>query len=431
LSVRIERSIATRRRWLIVVGLALAVASTLGANGFSPVSASTGWAATTGHLVTARYGQTAILLNTGKVLVAGGTDASGGILASAELFDPTAGTWAATGSLGTARSGHTATLLTSGKVLVAGGYGSAGNLSSAELFTPSSGTWAATGSLAATRVLHTSTLLDGAADCHPAAPATPATYCGKVLVSGGLSLASAELYDPTAATWSATGSMAAGRWGHTATLLTSGKVLVAGGHRPLTSPPVNAPVTATAEIYDPSAGTWSTTGSMNTPRTGHTATLLDGTSDCHPASPATPAAYCGRVLVAGDDVTTDYLQYNPIRSEVYDPALGTWAVAGPMATSRWGHSATLLSSGKVLVAGGCCALPLLYGSLATAEIYDPAGVVVSGAPVQGTWSSTTSMGTSRSYHTATWLTGNTVLVTTGMTDPGMPAAINTAEIYTP
>src|SRR5438128_489780 len=117
------------------------------------------------------------------------------------------------------------------------------------------GTWSATGSMATVRDLHTATLLAS----------------GKVLVAGGDNssgaLASAELYDPALGTWSATGSMATARDLHTATLLpSSGKVLVAGGF--------NGSPLASAELYDPVAGSWVTTGGMNTARDYHTATLL-------------------------------------------------------------------------------------------------------------------------------------------------------------
>src|SRR5437867_1116503 len=103
------------------------------------------WSAT-GSLATGRYGATATLLPSGKVLVAGGYNA--GPLASAELYDPVAGTWSATGSMATPRYAATATRLTNGKVLVAGGYSTSGPVASAELYDPTAGTWSATGSLA-------------------------------------------------------------------------------------------------------------------------------------------------------------------------------------------------------------------------------------------------------------------------------------------
>jgi len=68
-----------------------------------------------------------------------------------------------------------------------------------------------------------------------------------------------------------TGSLLVARdhW-HTATLLSTGKVLVAGG--------VGSPATylSSAELYDPVAGTYSSTGSMNVSREAHTATAIAG-----------------------------------------------------------------------------------------------------------------------------------------------------------
>ena len=93
-----------------------------------------------------------------------------------------------------------------------------------------------------------------------------------VLVAGGISkqgnaLARAELYDPASGTWTATGTLNRPRVAHTATLLSDGMVLVAGGGG-------GNGATASAELYDPASGTWSVGGSLNTARELHTATLL-------------------------------------------------------------------------------------------------------------------------------------------------------------
>ena len=93
-----------------------------------------------------------------------------------------------------------------------------------------------------------------------------------VLVAGGFdtglnALDSAELYDPASGTWTATGSLNTARYYHTATLLPNGMVLVAGGVD-------TTAAFASAELYDPASGTWTATGSLNTARITHTATLL-------------------------------------------------------------------------------------------------------------------------------------------------------------
>src|SRR5439155_9950566 len=107
--------------------------------------------------------------------------------------------------------------------LVTGGNNSNGTMKSTELYDPTSGTWSTTGNLNTDRAFHTATLLPN----------------GKVLVAGGFSCApppqtcadvsSAELYDPAMGTWTSIGSLNARRSGQTATLLTNGKVLLAGG----------------------------------------------------------------------------------------------------------------------------------------------------------------------------------------------------------
>jgi WD40 repeat protein len=217
-------------------------------------------------------------------------------------------------------------LLPSGKVLVAGGVNVSGTLASAELYDPTSRTWTATGSLATARSNHTATLLPN----------------GHVLVASGVDnmlnvLASAELYDPASGTWTATGSLATARDAAPATLLPNGKVLVAGGFN-----------SAIAELYDPASGTWTATGSLGAARLDPSATLLPN----------------GQVLVAGGLDNT----YNVLASaELYDPASGTWTATGSLDHRSIAHTATLLPNGKVLVAGGGDPYTGFY--VASAELY--------------------------------------------------------------
>jgi Galactose oxidase, central domain len=90
----------------------------------------------TGSMATERYVPTATLLPNGKVLIAGGTNATSGALSSAELYDPSTGSFTPTGSLNTPRYWAAATLLNNGLVLVAGGYNASGFVGTAELYDP-------------------------------------------------------------------------------------------------------------------------------------------------------------------------------------------------------------------------------------------------------------------------------------------------------
>ena len=313
---------------------------------FDPASLT--WAST-GDMIEARSGHTALLLRDGSVLVAGGGDPNGsGGGRSAELYDPATGNWTPTDGMTQARAGHTATLLPGGTVLVAGGNGGGGPFrDSAELYDPASGTWSPTGDMIQGRANHSAILLRD----------------GTVLVAGGVfgndrgpccgPLSSAELYDPRTGSWTSTASMIELQGGQSATLLRDGRVLVVGeingGIDSGASPP---------ELYDPRTETWTRTLNMVELRSEFTAELLGD----------------GRVLVAGGD--TDQGRGVVATVELYDPRTESWIPAERMiAPRRWGQVAIRLADGRVLVVGGAMSadgrdVPVVLSS-PSAEIFDP------------------------------------------------------------
>lgn len=324
-------------------------------------------------LMTARKFHTASTLSTGAVLITGGADSLNAPLGSAELYDPASDKFTATTlPMNQPRAFHTATLLSDGRVLIAGGQGRDPRtgqlvaLDTAEIYNPSNQSFTLVSCtvngvttndcMTSPRISHTATFLSS----------------GKVLIAGGANYVngigvienSAELFDPVSNSFSPTGSMLDAHELHTATLLNSGTVLLVGGLVGSGSP------NSTGEIYDPASGlftfVWS---SMSATRFEHTATLLGS----------------GKVLLVGGASSTT--------ADLYNPRKAAFAKAsGSMTTLRFQHTATLLGNGSVLIAGGSGSVG--GASLASAEVANPRA---------SSFSATGAMSWARAGHTATLL----------------------------
>jgi hypothetical protein len=293
--------------------------------------------ATASMTVVPTDGMTATRLQDGRVLIAGGEDSAQTPLASAQLYDPTSGTFNLTGSMTTARSGQTATLLPNGKVLIAGGDADAGAtsgkaLSSAELYDPDTGMFSLTGSMITDRDSASAILL---AD-------------GRVLTTGGASscalgkpLAASDIYDPNTGMFVAGGSLLIARGGYpSVVLLDDGRVLVLGGSSSCSQ---EEPL-ASAELYDVETGRFAATGSMAIARDSQSAVRLAD----------------GQVLVVGG---ADH------SAEVYQPQTRSFIRTGSSVVDLDGASATLLPDGQVLLAGG--GMDASGAALPAAELYQP------------------------------------------------------------
>jgi uncharacterized protein YjbI with pentapeptide repeats len=292
-----------------------------------------------------------------------------------------------TGNMVTARRNHIVLALPNGKILITGGAGNADGdaasaLASAELYDPVAHTFTAIGPMNVARVDHTMTLL----------------LNGLVLITGGYNIegdiASAELFDPTANSFTLIpASMVSQRAEHAATLLANGKVLLTGGN-------TNTTTLNTAEIYDPVANTFTPSSQLMTAaRQIHHADLLPN----------------GQVLISGGfDVNNNALN----SAEIYDPVADTFTQTGPMTTGRGNHASALLYNGQVLVAGGLTGPGTGLVLTATAEMYNPA---------TGSFTPTGSMSIARGHYAGIVLDDGTIFISGGAT---LPAGTN-ADVYNP
>lgn len=344
----------------------------------APAYATSTWT-NQGSLPTKVNMHDAILLDDGKVFIAGGAGHSGLSITQTQLYTDgsgSSGSWAWQDGLNTSRMMHTVNYVTINtttgekRVLAAGGFSGSNPTNKAELWDQSTNNWTnTTSNMTSNRGYHASSMLSN----------------GKVFLTGGYNNNSfptntTEVYDPLADTWTAKANMStARRWHQQITFTDSNsneKVMVIGG---LDS---NAARLSSTEIYDPSTNTWSNGPSLSYARYNFAAVKLND----------------GRILVIGADL-------NPTKSEVYNPATNAWTTYTTHYSANH-PKAVVLGSGasyKVLAAGG--------DYTANAQLFDPS---------TNTWGpADNNMNTLRGRFSLTLLSDGNVLAAGGKNSGGV------------
>jgi N-acetylneuraminic acid mutarotase len=338
-----------------------------------------------------------VLLPDGSVLTVGDPSAT----TFAEKFNPSTELWTSASAFAASdvpllpSQRHSATLV-GNKVVVVGGATSSGLNNKTWIYDTTLQTWSA-GRDALTRHIAHSAIALGA---------------GKLLVLGGdctlgsavaCTSGSVEEYDVSANTWTAKAPMPTPLQSMSATLLQDGRILLAGGSDNFSS-------TNLVQIYDPVSNTWAArTNSMNESRYYHSATLLQD----------------GRVLVSGgNSVSRNTGNGNVVvpskTAEIFDPRTNVWAFVASMSVERVLHSASVLSDGRVIAAGGAGKGGTSANATDTVEIYDP---------LTNTWALACSLRNLRYGHTTTMLADGARFLVSGGLNPS--ASLRSAEIFTP
>jgi hypothetical protein len=324
----------------------------------------------------------AVQLDNGKVLVAGGFDITNQFFDFYDtyLYDPATNTWSQTGDIKTPRVSSPLVKLQNGQALFIGRASELGQrypwqtpypLPASELYDVASGTW-----------------IDQGETFLREAPRAAVLPSGQVLVTGGYAhtrtpTASSWLYTlnpstngvpSTSGTWTTGPNLLFDRANHTATTLTTGEVLIVGGANTWTFQDFDFCESSTGSAF-------SDGGHLQTARSSHvtvpynTGVLVIGGKAYGSGNPVNTVEYVdhsngilyptprlryrqyhtatvlqdGRILLIGGTDTNDV---STGQTEIFTPATGTWAFGPTMHYPRWGHTATLLSDGRVLVADG-------------------------------------------------------------------------------
>jgi hypothetical protein len=332
----------------------------------------------TGRMADGRDGHLAFLLTDGRVLVVGGLNAARESSLTTEIYDPASGRWSVSGSVKIPRNFSAGVVLADGRVFVVGGAQSGKpkqNTRIAEIYDPATGLWMKGGKMKRSRYNPTATLLSD----------------GRVIVAGGETKSANhqqtyEIFDPATGRFSAPTLMPKAFQFHSATRLDDGRVLFVGSL-------VRDGTGSEALLYDPASNTWTATGSREA-RGDHGAAFL---------------ALSGEVLAFSGTIC-----------EIYNPGTGAWLRTGDLPFPRAAFAVAVTGDGLVLRVSGNENPP---GGTPTpkVDIFSPA---------TGTWSDGGTILRSRFGCTATQLLDGTVLVAGGR-DSSTNESLSSAEIYTP
>lgn len=292
----------------------------------------------------ARALHSTVRLNDGRVLIIGGADQNGIVLASCEIYNPTTNSFSTTGSMGTPRILHGASVLADGRVMVAGGTSTltpdvtaaiSGTLNSAEIYNPATGSWSGSANIGG-RLL---------------APALSLLPNGQIMVSGGVlvtfffgipisasSTTNVQRYNPGSNSWTSGPNMAQGRAGHqyNQVTLNDSRILMTGGvNVPNLLGAANAAPISGSEVYNPTTNSWQTVNMPNA-RALHSATVLAD----------------GRVAACGGAQGTLTTPISVANVDVFNPATNTWSTAPNLTGARASHTATLMPDGMLILFGG-------------------------------------------------------------------------------
>ncbi len=389
----------TARR--VVAGAAIGVITAL--LGAVPAAAETptgSWAAVA-PTVFGSVSPSAATLPDGRVVLAGGAATTSDIHQFSDVYDPASDSWSTAALTQESRVTATAVALKNGKVLVVGGenaFNAAGALDTAEIYDPATNAWAAVPGVMQSARAHN--------------PVAIVLTSGKVLIAGGSDttghpVSTADLYDPATNAFVTVGrppDMGTARQGAAAALLTSGKVLVAGG-----TGGTGSTMLSSAEVYDPVANTWTAVSN----------TMTDPRGD----GPGAATLRDGRVLVMGGTTTRTPFAVSSVTADLYNPATNAFSAAGSMRESRTSFAYAPLADGRVLVAGGLVASVDGSKTMTTdAEVYDPGS---------NTWVTAGALPVAVGAAATAVLPSGQVLVMGGAPDPNSNAQVRQAAMYTP